>query len=199
MRAHMASIKHVTIGQRGNDIPDVDMSLFPGLQLLEVDVAIGKSRSGYDCCDAHNCRDHYNECCDGSRHPGYEVEFVDRKSGIRAASVFPTTPDSVMISKWRNHQEMLAADRTHQSTVSLRSQILKPDRGYRILFTIENEADFFQYDRITGTRQKMRRYSVWLKFDVDTLEIVCRRIFPDHPLSIGSSFLCDKFELSYVQ
>ena len=199
MRAHMASIKHVTIGQRDNNVPDIERSLFPGLELLEIDVAIRKSRSTDKLCRCPSSYDYCDVCCDGPRSHGYEVEFLDCKTGIRAASVFPTTPDSVMISKWKNHQEMLVAGRTHQSAVSLRSQILRPDRGYRILFTIENEADFFQYDRNTGTRQKMGRYSVWLKFDVDTLEIVCRRILPYHHLSTGSSSSWDKFEHIYVQ
>ena len=199
LRAYMASIKHVTIGQRGNTVPDVDMSLFPGLELLEIDVAIRKSRSTYGYCDDHNCRDYYNEYCNGSRHHGYEVEFFDRQSGIQAASVFHTTPDSTIVSEWKYRPEEAVMPPRLHSTASLHSQISDPSRGYRILFSIAHQAGFLRFNGKDVKKQTIGHCPVWLKFDVNSREIVCRRILDHRIVAAGLCSLCDGFEHIYAQ
>ena len=198
MRAHMATIRHVTIGQRGNDVPYIDMFLFPGLQLLEVDVAIGESRSLHDYCDDYNCREQNNEPCDRSGAFGYEVEFVDRKSGIQAADVFLTTPDSTLVREWKYSPKEAVFPPGFYRTTSPHSQISDPNRGYRILFTIGHEAKFLRSNGKDAKKQIFGHCSVWLKFDVDSREIVCRQILDKHIVAAGLCSLCDGFEHKYL-
>ena len=103
IRAHTARIKHVTMGQRGNRVPDIDMSLFPGLELLEIDVTMGKSSYIDRHCDSPNRLDYcgYGLYSSESSNYGYEVAFLDRENGIQAASLFLTTPGARYLANGR--------------------------------------------------------------------------------------------------
>ena len=142
------------------------MSQYPSLQLLEVG-GMFVSDGGPD--PRPRPRLQWFETCP-------EILLFDHEANIEASEYLPTEPDEALIDEWMTKQRLICSEKD-RSERSLLREFWKPDRGYRIAFTISFECHFswdgsFCSDEYRGGQN-------YLKFDVDTRELLHRRVMYD--------------------
>ena len=157
-------VRHIPIAQSFNrSIPDIDMSHYPSLQLLDVGGML-VSDGGPDA--RPRLRLQWFETCP-------VILLFDHDAGIDASDYLTTEPDEALIDQWMIEQHLICSGKD-RSERSLLREFWKPDRGYNIAFTISFECHFsWTRDRDDDTWPCGQAY---LKFDVDTRELLHRRL-----------------------
>ena len=188
----LPSIHHISIAQSFNrSIPDIDMSQYPSLQHLEI--------GGMFVTDRGSSKRSPPQPSWYETSP--EILLFDQQTDIEALEYFSTEPDEALIDEWMTRQRLICSEKD-QSERSLLREFWKPDRGYNIAFTISFECHFSW----TGNGQDIRWRSGqnYLKFDVDTRELLHRRVLycpykpqPHHATNEGLSTILHLDNLRY--
>ena len=129
---YLPLIRHISIAQSFNrSIPDIDMSQYPSLQLLEVGGMFVTERGPL--------------CRGPPRLTWYEtppeILLFDQEVSIEASEYLPTEPDEVLIDEWMTKQRLICSEKD-RSERSLLREFWRPDRGYNIAFTISFECRY---------------------------------------------------------
>ena len=159
-------VRHISIAQSFNrSIPDIDMSQFPSLQVLEIGGMFVTDRGPFRYPPRLTCYE---------TRP--EILLFDQKAGIEASEYLPTDPDEALINEWMTKQHLIHSQKD-ASKRSLLREFWDPDRGYRIAFTISFKCHL---SWATDDQDEIWPYGQsYLKFDVDTRELLHRRIMYD--------------------